>query len=155
MTGSAVPAAIPALAAAIQAVLGTPSATIPTVGVGGLPKLGDHEVFVLGDVTDWRQEWGVTPTGSPLSGIRDETFLLTVRIYRKRIGGSLLELLADVAADRLAVEAACRADLTLGGSLSASGTCAVESASQSEGLADERTRELGLSVFVRCNAVIT
>lgn len=154
MPGSAVPGAIQALAAAWQAQLPPTS----TVEVGTPSDLLARELcrFVTGDVTDWGQAWGVTPyTGTGLDGGRDETFTLTARVYRKRLGGTLAQMLDDIAADRLALEAALRSDPTLGGALSSSGMAQISGMTLKEGQADDRTRELGLSVEVACRAWIS
>jgi hypothetical protein len=116
----------------------------------------EHAVYVTGDVSDWNQYWGVTPhTGTGLDGGRDEDFTLTARIYRKRLGGTVIELLADIDPDRIALEAALRADPTLGGALSTSGMAQISGMTLKEGIADDRTRELGLSIDVACRAWIT
>jgi hypothetical protein len=150
MAGSAVPAAMAALAAAWGQQLGT------TVPVGTPAALGDSARYVSGQVTDWDQAWGVTPhADAGLDGGRDERFTLTCRIYRRRLGGDVVTLMADIATDRLALEAAVRADWTLGGALSDSGMAQIVAMEQAESLADDRTRELGLTVSVACTAWIT
>lgn len=152
--GSAVPAAITNLAAAIQTALGSS----PTVHIGMPANLAnmDSAVIVMGDVSEWRQNWGVTPyTGTGLDGGRDEDFTLSVVIYRRRLNGSLAELLTDIDTMRQSVETALRNDPTLGGALSASGMAQLDSATLNESLRDDRTREVVLTVAVRCRAWIS
>lgn len=150
--GSAVPAAMTNLAAAWASAIGG-GATVP---VGTPAALGDSARYVSGQVTDWDQGWGVTPhTGTGLEGGRDELFTLSCRIYRRRIGGDVVSLMADIAPDRAALEAALRADPTLGGALSSSGMAQIDGMEQVESLADDRARELGLTIRVACRAWIT
>lgn len=152
MSGSAVPAAMTNLAAAWAAQLGG-GAVVP---VGTPARLDDSARYVSGQVTDWDQSWFVTPhIGTGLDGGRNEDFTLVCRIYRKRLGGDVVTLMADIAADRLALEAALRADCTLGGALSTSGMAQILGAEQVESLADDRTRELGLTIRVGCSAWIS
>lgn len=149
--GSAVPAAMTNLAAAWATELGGGA----VVAVGTPASLGDSARYVSGQVTDWDQAWGVTPhTGTGLDGGRDERFTLTCRIYRRRLGGDVTTLMADLTTERLALEAALRADSTLGGALSTSGMAHIDGMEQVESLADDRARELGLTIRVACRAWI-
>lgn len=147
VVGTAVPAAMVALAASWQAQITDPDAE---VGVGrpvDLSKL-DFALFIDGAVTDW------TTTSVESSGGKDEEFTLYCGLC---VTGpeTPVELMAKVAPYRQALEAAIRANPTLSAALSDSGRAVIGKATQSEGSRDDRDRELYLVVGVDCRAWIS
>lgn len=148
---SAVSAAMAALQAAVQREL----AEGIVVGLGFPTDLetAPRAIFVTGQVSDWRQQWVTTQQGTPLTGLRAESFLLQVFLFRRGVGMSTLDLMSEMDPWRESVEAALRADRTLGGTLG-NGIAQVESMQQDESTPGERARELGLTISVRCDAEI-
>lgn len=154
---SAIWGALDGLATAIKAQSSWSSTELFT----GLPTPAQQAQFavhgyVAGEVEDWSQVWGQTPwdDGSGLQGIRDEAFTLKAGIYTRQAGGTFATL-KDVIGPLLdGIEAAVRANRTLGGALSGSGMAQTAGLEMSESLADEKTRELHILVRVSCTAVI-
>ena len=126
------------------------------VGVGFPPgDLPDEAVFVTGQVSDWSQAWATTPQGQPLRGLRRESFVLQVMLFRRDLGVDCLALMALLDPWREAVEVALLGDHTLGGVLGEAGMAQIEVMAQDESTSGDRGRELGLTINVRCEALIS